>query len=108
MWFVVVEVEHETSAPPSKNNPGPAPGNIQHNLSVSLQITHPAEKRLAKPVGLRPPLFPNSGVGSFTFHKNQISEVLWDQTYVFRPYLRSLTVVVINFYMTFYCFLHIF
>ena len=42
------------------------------NLSVSFQITHPAEKRLATPAGLCPLLFPNSGVGSFTFHKNQM------------------------------------
>ena len=25
MWFVGVEVEHETSAPPPKKNPGSAP-----------------------------------------------------------------------------------
>ena len=26
MWFIGVEVEHETSAPPPKKNPGSAPG----------------------------------------------------------------------------------
>ena len=26
MWFIGVEVEQETSAPPSKKNPGSAPG----------------------------------------------------------------------------------
>ena len=26
MWFIGVEVEQETSAPPPKKNPGPAPG----------------------------------------------------------------------------------
>ena len=25
MWFIGVEVEHETSAPPAKKNPGSAP-----------------------------------------------------------------------------------
>ena len=26
MWFIAVEVEQETSAPPPKKNPGSAPG----------------------------------------------------------------------------------
>ena len=29
MWFIGVEVDQETSAPPPKNNPGSAPGNIE-------------------------------------------------------------------------------
>ena len=33
--------------------------------------------------GLRPLLFSNSGVGSFTSHKNRSVKVLWDRTYGF-------------------------
>ena len=33
--------------------------------------------------GLRPLLFSNSGVGSFTSHKNKSVKVLWDRTYSF-------------------------
>ena len=33
--------------------------------------------------GLRPLLFSNSDVGSFTFHKNKSVKVLWDRTYGF-------------------------
>ena len=28
MWFIGVEVEQETSAPPPKKNPGSAPANV--------------------------------------------------------------------------------
>ena len=50
------------------------------NLSVLLQITHPAQKRLATPPGSTLLLYWNSGVGSFTSHKNQTNEsaVRWD------------------------------
>ena len=43
-----------------------------HEVDLSLQITHPAQERLATPPGSTSPLFSNSGVGSFTFHKNRI------------------------------------
>ena len=33
--------------------------------------------------GVRPPLFSNSGVGSFMCHKNRSVKVLWDGTYGF-------------------------
>ena len=33
MWFIGVEVEQETSAPPPKKNPGSAPGNRSVNLT---------------------------------------------------------------------------
>ena len=29
MWFIGVEVEHETSAPPPKKNPGSAPDHVE-------------------------------------------------------------------------------
>ena len=29
MWFISVEVERETSAPPPKKNPGSAPGSLK-------------------------------------------------------------------------------
>ena len=32
MWFVGVEVEHETSAPPPKKNPGSAPVKVFFNF----------------------------------------------------------------------------
>ena len=40
---------------------------------LSLQRTHLAQERLATHQGLRPLLFLNSEVGSFTSQKNQIS-----------------------------------
>ena len=30
MWFIAVEVEQETSAPPPKKNPGSAPSNYKY------------------------------------------------------------------------------
>ena len=50
------------------------------NLSMFLQRTHPTQKRLATPLGSTLLLCSNSGVGSFTSHKNQTSEsaVRWD------------------------------
>ena len=44
------------------------------NLSMFLQRTHPAQKRLATPPGYTLLLYSNSGVFSFTSLKNQISE----------------------------------
>ena len=38
MWFIGVEVEQETSAPPPKKIPGSAPG-IQCNYTHLLRIT---------------------------------------------------------------------
>ena len=35
MWFIGVEVEQETSAPPPKKNPGSAPG---HNGNITRKI----------------------------------------------------------------------
>ena len=34
MWFIGVEVEQETSAPPSKKNPGSAPATKQERTQV--------------------------------------------------------------------------
>ena len=34
MWFIGVEVEQETSAPPPKKNPGSAPGQISTNYFI--------------------------------------------------------------------------
>ena len=49
MWFIGVEVEQETSAPPPKKNPGSAPGSfivikistsvIRNKKTISLYIT---------------------------------------------------------------------
>ena len=33
MWFIGVEIEHETSAPPPKKNPGSAPETASHQRS---------------------------------------------------------------------------
>ena len=50
MWFIAVEVEQETSAPPPKKNPGSAP----EADSVGKVIRRPeSETQLAKPVKLR-------------------------------------------------------
>ena len=35
MWFIGVEVEQETSAPPPKKNPGSAPGLPQEIATVT-------------------------------------------------------------------------
>ena len=32
MWFIIVEVEQETSATPPKKNPGSAPANVHANF----------------------------------------------------------------------------
>ena len=45
-----------------------------HEVDLSLQITHPAQERLATSPGSTSVLFSNSGVGSFTSHKNRISK----------------------------------
>ena len=34
MWFIGVEVEQETSAPPPKKNPGSAPGKVPISSQV--------------------------------------------------------------------------
>ena len=36
MWFIGVEVEQETSAPPPKKNPGSAPGTMGEINSQTL------------------------------------------------------------------------
>ena len=37
MWFIGVEVEQETGAPPPKKNPGSAPATfVENNLTKSL------------------------------------------------------------------------
>ena len=35
MWFIGVEIEQETSAPPPKENPGSAPVNALKNIDRS-------------------------------------------------------------------------
>ena len=48
---------------------------IQENLTVTFQITHPAQERQATPPGFRScTLLEHGGVGSFTSHKDRISE----------------------------------
>ena len=50
-------------------------GAIQENLTVTFQISYPAQERLATPPGSTScTLFEHGGVGSFTSHKNRISE----------------------------------
>ena len=36
MWFIGVEVEQETSAPPPKKNPGSAPGTMLLELITAV------------------------------------------------------------------------
>ena len=38
MWFIGVEVEQETSAPPPKKNPGSAPGITQSFAQIYLDL----------------------------------------------------------------------
>ena len=38
MWFIGVEVEQETSAPPAKKNPGSAPGMYYSSTIKSLYL----------------------------------------------------------------------
>ena len=42
MWFIAVEVEQETSAPPPKKNPGSAPVIVIAATSIKIQICIPA------------------------------------------------------------------
>ena len=39
MWFIGVEVEQETSAPPPKKNPGSAPGYTNEDEIFFLYLT---------------------------------------------------------------------
>ena len=40
MWFIDVEVEQETSAPPPKKNPGSSPEQIVHAIfEILLEIS---------------------------------------------------------------------
>ena len=49
MWFIGVEVEQETSAPPPKKNPGSAP--VYDSICPPIeQVTH-KEQQTAVPVG---------------------------------------------------------
>ena len=38
MWFIGVEVEQETSAPPPKKNPGSAPGEVYKRGTYSKMV----------------------------------------------------------------------
>ena len=49
MWFIGVEVEQETSAPPPKKNPGSAPGNRQQRLFVDETSTRIQTPKAAFP-----------------------------------------------------------
>ena len=40
MWFIGVEVEQETSAPPPKKNPGSAPGHHWYLSYMYILFTH--------------------------------------------------------------------
>ena len=37
MWFIGVEVEQETSAPPPEKNPGSAPGKINNRVHEKIK-----------------------------------------------------------------------
>ena len=41
MWFIGVEVEQETSAPPPKKNPGSAPGALKAVLRSNMSYFRP-------------------------------------------------------------------
>ena len=43
MWFIGVEVEQETSAPPPKNNPGSAPV-LRHIRTMRISLLHRSSK----------------------------------------------------------------
>ena len=49
MWFIGVEVEQETRAPPPKKNPGSAPGNRQQRLFVDETSTRIQTPKAAFP-----------------------------------------------------------
>ena len=55
---------------------------IQENLTVTFQITHPVQERLATPPGFRScTLLEHGCVGSFTSHKDRISEsAVWRES----------------------------
>ena len=38
MWFISVEIEQETSAPPPKKNPGSSPDDIGENTKVQMGL----------------------------------------------------------------------
>ena len=51
MWFIRVEVEQETSAPPPKKNPGLAPAVNQKDLGTKLSCFGCCEKKNGRTVG---------------------------------------------------------
>ena len=51
MWFIGVEVEQETSAPPPKKNPGSAPAVNQKDLGTKLSCFGCCEKKNGRTVG---------------------------------------------------------
>ena len=50
MWFIGVELEQETSAPPPKKNPGSAPAFIEQISRSPLLERRPAQHKLLKHV----------------------------------------------------------
>ena len=51
MWFIGIEVEQETGAPPPKKNPGSAPDIITlfcYNISLYVDISKLLEKTIQK------------------------------------------------------------
>ena len=50
MWFIGVELEQETSAPPPKKNPGSAPALIEQIFRSPLLERRPAQYKLLKHV----------------------------------------------------------
>ena len=44
MWFIGVEAEQETSAPPSKKNPGSAPDSRRGNMRSKYEIKTKANR----------------------------------------------------------------
>ena len=52
MWFIGVEVEQETSAPPPKKNPGSAPENPQRRKLIhGKRMIHRFENFLVEYIG---------------------------------------------------------
>ena len=46
MWFIGVEVEQETSAPPPKKNPGSAPASQSYLINMTSRMPRDRERHL--------------------------------------------------------------
>ena len=83
MWFIGVEVEQETSAPPPKKNPGSAPGiEIEISFSIAMKfkymchLGHIRSTPILKDLTRTEPRFQKEALGNSKMDHNSINSRL--------------------------------